>query len=196
MELAYDINMNEIEYIEGIDKNIEKKKIFFFRNLYSNIVSSEEDCEKIQPNKCYKVKGKYQKNKPELEIKFIGFMIRNMKEGFGLHFRFEKLRYEGEFRLNKWNGQFCKIFKKNKIFFEGGYSQDKKHGYCKIYNKNGQPKFFGNFNEGKREGKGADYHNNGIQKFSGSYVEDLKEGAGKVYFENETLETVGNWKKR
>ena len=96
-----------------------------------------------------------------------------------IYLRDGRLKYEGDFVNNKFEGYGKYIFD-NGDYYVGEFLNDLQHGKGKLYEKNGSLLFQGEFIKDKIEGTGKLFFKEGGY-FIGQFKNSKMHGKGKIY---------------
>jgi antitoxin component YwqK of YwqJK toxin-antitoxin module len=73
----------------------------------------------------------------------------------------QQLKYKGNFKDGKRDGEWIYYYDDGKVWSEGGFLNDKRHGVTKVYFPNGQLRYRGGYDKGKKTGIWKFYNENG-----------------------------------
>jgi len=117
--------------------------------------------------------------------RYVGQIVKGLKEGKGIEYYNDGDRYEGDFRNGKKEGKGIYYFNKEPFKgdrYEGDFRNGKSEGKGIYYWNNGNI-YEGDYRNDQKEGKGIEYYNNG-DRYEGDFRNDKKEGKGVYYMNN------------
>ena len=121
---------------------------------------------------------------------YIGELLNNKREGFGIYYYHNGNRYEGEWKNDNKDGIGIFYFS-NGDRYEGELKNDKREGMGIYYYFDGE-RYEGEWKNDKTEGMGIYYYFDG-DRYEGEWKNDNKDGIGILYFFNGDR-YEGEWK--
>ena len=115
---------------------------------------------------------------------YFGQFFNDDMHGKGIIYLNNKIKYDGDFVNNKFNG-FGKYYFENGDYYIGEVKDDMQHGKGKLYDKNGNIRVEGNFVNDHLNGIGKIYLENCY--YISQFVNDKMVGKGELYSNNGTF---------
>lgn len=126
------------------------------------------------------------------KIIYQGEFVDNVFQGIGTGFANEERVYLGQFKDGRPNGKGV-LYKKGMITYKGEVMDGMKHGRGEELYDTGKPCHRGYFYAGKADGFGVNFHKNGKRSFIGTYSKGKRHGFGKEFDINGVDLLEGYW---
>jgi hypothetical protein len=158
-----------IASIEQSKKQAQNLKVQFDQ-LEANLNSLKKQYNEVSENRNLVTFRSSSGNK----VHYIGDMVNNRANGFGIGIWDTGGVYKGEWRNNRRNGKGRYEWVDGE-WYEGNYADDQREGFGVYYKRNGE-RYEGNWKENKRHGEGKVYDKNEQIINEGVWNEDVYSG--------------------